>query len=467
MVFARFLNRLPLICRVILFGIAAASFGWCAHLITQRLVQFNGPKVGILLGVPGLLGAFTAFAAFRFDDQSVQRVARELVFVGATLLSAELLVATWAPDLGSAELARAAVARRLDVSFDTRTKSQVVTALQSQGVDALPGILRAWPVLSGVRQQLPENFFPLSHASHAHIIECNEGGEYISYDSDELGFNNPPGLLTSKQIDVAVLGSAFALGQCVAPTKSFVGLLRGKFPNTANFAMAGSGATSSLATFREYIEPLQPRLVIWVINAFMGDGPEEAADPMLQQYLQPGFSQNLRSRQEFVDRIWRESAVTVQFEVDRKKKVKSDRANSNRLDGIPYLYNLRHKLGIDQLPIVVPRTPDAGSTLAAIDRINQTVQQWKGKLIVVIEPLYAEVALGEVKGPVRHDRLAAAVAAMDVAVVDGVDLFSTVADPRDYYGLRIGNHLNERGHALMADFVAERINDQRGDKGRE
>jgi hypothetical protein len=355
------------------------------------------------------------------------------------------------------QLTREKVARRLGAPFDIRTKSQVVAALQSQSVDALPGISREWPRLSGVRQQLPENFFPLTHASNAHILECNEDGEYVSYATDEFGLNNPRGFLASKQIDVAVLGSSFVLGHCVTSAKNFTGVLRASFPRTGNFGMAGSGALSSLATFREYVEPLKPPLVVWVVNALMVDTREEMADPILSQYLQPAFTQNLVARQELIDRTWREIAVSVQFEFDRKNKVQMNRAITNRFDGIPYLYNLRHRLRLDQLPIEPPRAPDLRPMLASLDLMKQTIERWGGTFVVVIEPLYTEVVANQIDAVLRHDRLASSIENSGIAVVDAVEAVLPIDDRQGLYTMRIGNHLNARGNEIVGDFVVAQL----------
>jgi hypothetical protein len=288
-------------------------------------------------------------------------------------------------------------------------------------------------------------------------LECNEDGEYVSYATDEFGLNNPRGFLASKQIDVAVLGSSFVLGHCVTSAKNFTGVLRASFPRTGNFGMAGSGALSSLATFREYVEPLKPPLVVWVVNALMVDTREEMADPILSQYLQPAFTQNLVARQELIDRTWREIAVSVQFEFDRKNKVQMNRAITNRFDGIPYLYNLRHRLRLDQLPIEPPRAPDLRPMLASLDLMKQTIERWGGTFVVVIEPLYTEVVANQIDAVLRHDRLASSIENSGIAVVDAVEAVLPIDDRQGLYTMRIGNHLNARGNEIVGNFVVAQL----------
>ncbi len=457
MIFSKLVSRLALASRIALFGTAAICLAWSAHVVTQRLVQFSSSAAALLVGVPLLVAAFAAYVALRFDDNSVRRIVREMFFLGVSLLAVETLVAYWAPDRADSQLTRAMFAHRLGLPFDTRTKSQVVAALQSKGTDVLPGISREWPRLSGVRQQLPENFFPLSHASNTQIVECNEGGEYVLFATDEFGLNNPRGLLLSKRIDAAVLGSSFALGHCVPPDKSFVAVLRSSFPRIANFGMAGSGVLSSLATFREYVEPLKPPVVIWIVNALMVDTHEEFADPILSQYMRPTYSQHLATRQELIDRTWRELAVSAQFEFDRKSKVVSNRADSNRFDGIPYLYNLRHRMKVDRFPIAQRHAPDLAPFLACLDLAKQTVERWGGTFVVVIEPLYAEAVAGELDEALRHDHLATAIERSGISVIDAVDAIRPISDRQGLYTLRSDNHLNAKGTAIVGAFVTAQL----------
>src|SRR4029453_8475340 len=111
------------------------------------------------------------------------------------LYGAEILMRVLAPEPPTVAIQRKINAERLGVPFDFRTKSDIVAELRSKGVDALPGISREWPRQSRVRQRLPEGMFPLSHASNADIVECNESGSYLPSHSDEYCFKKPPRLL--------------------------------------------------------------------------------------------------------------------------------------------------------------------------------------------------------------------------------------------------------------------------------
>lgn len=150
----------------------------------------------------------------------------------------------WAPIISSPQLTRKQAADKLGLPFDIRTVSQVVADLRREGVDALPSVSRSWYVQPEVRKRFPEGLLPLSQLSRALIVECNERGDYLTYRTDNFGFNNPPDLLAAgaatKAIDMAVVGESNAVSDCLPTEQSLVGRLRLTWPRTPNFAMSGT-----------------------------------------------------------------------------------------------------------------------------------------------------------------------------------------------------------------------------------
>src|SRR5204863_7342637 len=65
----------------------------------------------------------------------------------------------------------------------------------------------------------------------------------------------------------------------------------------------GARALVQLAAFREYLSQSTPRIVLWVYSEDIdvGDLIDETKQPLLMRYLDPGFSQNLISRQNGID----------------------------------------------------------------------------------------------------------------------------------------------------------------------
>src|SRR5262249_55402503 len=149
---------------------------------------------------------------------------------------------------------------------------------------------------------------------------CNESGSYVSYESDEHGFNNPRGLWTQGSVKIVALGDSFTHGYCVADDKNFIALVRRVHPGTVNLGMAGDGPLLMLATFREYVRVVKPRVVLWFYfeGNDLADLVHERTSTILTRYLEDGFSQNLIDRQIEIDKalsddIGRQEAVSTQL----------------------------------------------------------------------------------------------------------------------------------------------------------
>jgi hypothetical protein len=426
-------------------------------VLTGKLDGLTTYGVVCVVGIALATALAAGMVAARMSGSATTAVVFELAAFVAGLVFVELFIAITAPDVGSPQLARARDADKLRLPFDSRTKSDVVAELRSKGVDALPGISREWPRLPYIRQQLPNELFPLSHASLADIVECNESGRYLVYQSDEFGFNNPRGLLAGGHIDVAAVGASFTLGHCVPAEQSLIGQLRQVYPRTGNFGLAGSGTLSMLGTLREYVAPLKPALVLWIMHPWTADTRDEAADPILVRYLEPAFSQDLMAKRELIDATWRELAMPIQHEFDRRNGMTIARAADARFARVPYLQQVRDRLNLVG-PFKKPAPdPDLRMFYAAIAQAQRETEQWGGTFVVVIMPLYAETIAHELHPMLRHERLKQSLEERGVAVIDTVPTILAQRDPRALYTMRRNNHPNPAGYKLLADEVKMQI----------
>ena len=132
-------------------------------------------------------------------------------------------------------------------------------------------------IASAVRER---GLLPLSNVSSTNVVECNEGNGYFVFRSDEFGFNNPPGL-ASGPVDIAIIGESLALGHCVPPSTSAVDRIRNRFPRTANLSVTGSRVLAQLGVFREYVEPLEPPVIVWFLNLNYAEARDESSQPLL------------------------------------------------------------------------------------------------------------------------------------------------------------------------------------------
>jgi len=445
------------ISRLFLLGVSLLCLAYVAFLFAGRLNAYTVPGRFLMLLAPFAGAVAFGYIAVRIGPRGVVRVARELVLFGATLLAVETAIAIWSPDTPSAQLTRLRVAHKLGLPFDRRTKTEVTQELRDRGVDALPGISREWPQISAVRQQLPAQLYPLSDASNASIVECNETGKYLVFHSDEFGFNNPPGLIASGHVDVAAVGASFTLGHCQPPEVTLIGRLRKIYPRLANFGIAGGGTLAMLGSFREYVEPLRPPLVLWIMHPRTADTRDELQDPILARYLDPGFSQHLMERSQEIDRVWRDIAVPAQYELDRRSRVVIREANDRRFARIPFLAQLRTRVDLDA-PLRRPPPPVPLTTfIHSLQLVDARTRSWGGRLVVVIMPLYAEVVAHQLPPELQHDHLASVVAGLGIPVIDAAAEFARQDDPAHLYTMRVNNHPNPEGYRVLAQFVAGQL----------
>jgi hypothetical protein len=442
-----------LACAVVVAGLAAAG-----HL--ERLTM---PGLLFLVIAPSALAVALAYVAIWQPDRVARwrprrhgrRLAGELSILALSLIVVEVLLMLWAPNIPSQQLTRKKAADKLGRPFDTRTVSEVVAQLRADGIDALPGLTRQWPLLPFVHERLPTGLYPLSHASNAAIVECNEGGEYLVYQTDEYGFHNPRGLLASRQVGIAAIGESHALGHCVPPAQSLVGRLRNRYPGTANVAMAGSYALATLASFREYVEPLRPPVVLWIANPHSLVDDDEQHDPILTRYLDPTFSQRLLERQSQVDRLVRTISIPAQAELDRAAKAAIEQAEAPGLVPILSLRRLRER---NYVPLWRPPEdkedpqPFVRSVLVA----KEATERWGGVFVLVILPTHREV-VRKIRPPLWHKDVRQTLTERGTQVIDAVPVFSRQPDPSALFTLRIHNHPTAEANELLANYLVQEL----------
>jgi hypothetical protein len=417
--------------------------------------------VGIAIAAAVALPVLATWIALQGSARAVNRIVLEVFFLGCALLAAEAVLFARSPETWSDNsvmqrmVARERAARARGLQFDARLRSDVVRDLEARGVDAVPGVAPGMAFDPTLEGSIAEGgLVPLSNASNAYVVECNEGLGYFKFHSDEHGFNNPPGL-TSGEVDIAVVGESMALGHCVPPGKSAADLIRAEHPRTANFAVAGARVLSQLGMFREYVEPLQPSTVIWFVNINFTDPREEDRQPVLRKYLsEPSFSQNLLQRQDEVDSVVRQLVAPAILEQDEALRMEREKAVP-----LQRLIKLREVRSlIDFGPVLRrPRPPiDLSRFDSTIHLAARTAANWGGRLIVVVLPSYV-LSMGGRGSVARYDAIMDVLGASTFEVVDGAALFAREPDVRSLYTLRIDNHPSERGHALLADAILAAI----------
>jgi hypothetical protein len=401
--------------------------------------------------------------ALRGSALAVERVTIEFSLLACALLAAEAILLLRAPE----EWPQDPLVRRLivheraatseGIAYDARLPSEVVADLRLQGLDAVPGFAASALADPTVARAVAERgILPLSNASKALVVECNEGPGYLQFRSDRFGFNNPPGLVAGPA-DVVVIGESLALGHCVAPSTSAVDRLRERFPRTANFGVAGGRVLSQLAAFREYVEPLEPPVVVWFLNLNFAEPRHESSQPILLRYLDDqSFSQDLRLRQHEVDAFIREVAAPLPLRRDRALRAQLDNPAGFPFARVGKLQEIRRLAGFGSVIQRPPPAPNLGHFARALEHMSEATARWGGRLVVLMLPSYS-LSVRNARAVARYEALTRLLHTAEVEVVDGVALFAAEPDFLSLYTLRTDNHPNERGHAMLAEAVIAAI----------
>jgi len=186
---------------------------------------------------------------------------------------------------------------------DTRGKLEVVAQLREKGVDAYPQVYGFLFAEDGGLSLDGKKIFPLSGVANKTVVYCNESGRWLVYDSDEHGFHNPRGLWAGERADIAIIGDSFANGACVPSDKNSAALIRRKYARTLTLGTGASSALYQLATIREYLGALKPKVVLWYFDEMndIEDLLSERKNPVLMRYLDPGYGADLIHRQPEID----------------------------------------------------------------------------------------------------------------------------------------------------------------------
>jgi hypothetical protein len=427
---------------------------------------------------PALL-ALLFFAALRLPESTKVRLALMACSTGISVYMLEIALTVWFNVPSVAQNTRlkilAASAKSQGLSFDTRSVQGVVSDLRRQGVDAIRSVYPQaqfekpfadlWKSI--VRAHGVETL-PLSGISNKVTVFCNESGQYVTYTSDEHGFNNPPKLWNAR-IDIVAVGDSYVHGMCVPTTANLVSLIRQRYPGTLNLGMQGDGPLSMLATIKEYAEIVKPQMVLWFYfeNDFIDLGIERTA-PLLMRYLTPGFSQGIFSKQADIDRVlsdflaraeernaartwWNEISTTV-ADLISKPGVS---------ENVFKLIELRTRLGLPAGKTTIPPRVDTDEDRDLFYQIlaeaRRSVERWGGHLHFVFLPAWNRYAPGQVTWPGRDDVLQAAVRA-GLPITDLHQAFITQKNPLALFPpAPYPNHYNEAGHRLVAEEVLRAI----------
>ncbi len=426
----------------------------------RRLTSAAG--IGWYFGVPAAL-AGVCFAALRLRPTHKVAAAVTTLALITVVFGTEVVLTGRGSD-------RASRLEKLDRVapggfVETRDADQVVADARRAGVNAVQFVGTPIPARASTSAApAGAQLVPLGGFPYRPTVTCIDAGEWRTFESDEHGFHNPPGLWG--RVDIAAVGNSWTHGFCVPSNENYVALVRRHYPATLNLGMAGHGPLRILAVTTEYLSWLQPRVVLWFYSeGSLGELEYETKHPVLMRYLEEGFTQNLRERKGEVEEVLNQY-LALQLAVDRESRARREAYEPpSRVLTALKLTSLREALGLvygaDGQERGAP--PDRERSLIEllrriIDDVNNRVSSWGGTLVFVYLPARERYDGGNlgVAGRQRSHVLEM-VRDRNIPLIDLHPAFAMRDDPLSLFRFRLHYHYNAAGHRLVADRVLRRI----------
>ncbi len=454
---------------LVLFGLASVA-GSFAVLYYLDFSLGAAPAVHKLLFAGGLVAAAVMFGALRLKPDTRVGVSVSLIILAAGVFGIDAYLSK--PEQISPAYRHG---KELGVTFDAREMKDVLFEQLAAGRRAhlmlLPADHYTMPLrLAG------KPLLPFTNPPRTLGVLCNENGPYVFIDTDEVGFNNPPGLWDAKApLDLALIGDSFTEGWCAPRGTRLADHIRRAFPRTVNLGRGGLGMHGELAILREYLSHLRPHTVVWVFfENDIWNFDSERNQPLLKRYLEsPDFSQGLFAHRQEVNKL-------VEAYQDGITATLKQRRN------LPFL-GIRHFLNTWQLRNAEgrSRTYDDGyyrefsAAFAKVMTAAKTLTACSGaNLAFVYLPDFipstdADKArrVGATKARVLATLDKLAIPALDVTGIVGAQL----ADPRDVHRLssdhpasaegNLARHYNVLGHRIVGTGIADWLSAQQKDFG--
>lgn len=344
--------------------------------------------------------------------------------------------------------------------YDRRTMQEVLSDLRTDGVEAYPGVV---PVMHLPRGPFDRAFLPLSGISGVVTVHCNETGPWLTYGSDEYGFNNEPDSWSFETPLVAALGDSFTHGMCVERHLNLVGrLAASEERQVLNLGMGGNGPLLMLATLTEYLPVLRPEVVLWIYyeGNDLADLEFEKRFPVLVRYLEPDFSQDLPTRQGEVDAAGRSLVENELAEPSPPRRLERifgyGRAPERFFrQELWKLWNLRRLLGLSRSPAT-----DLELFRDILSRAQTLVSNWEGELYLVYLPMYRPgLDKPSTDASLARERVVDLTESLGIPLIDVYSSFLRVADlDRLWSGTdAYPAHYTEEGYRIVASTIGEHL----------
>ena len=368
----------------------------------------------------------------------------------------------FAPSILKLEIMKSINKETLIVSqLEEKSKYDVIQDLKkSKNIDVVPSIFPKVFVGEKLIND-DKNIFPLGGVSSTTTVFCKEGEKFSIYKSDRHGFNNPDQEWDNEKIFWFLIGDSFAQGACVQPGDDFASKIRLLTNQSAvSLGMSGNGPLIELASLKEYSMKKKPKIVLWFYfeRNDLEDLKNEKSNPILMNYLNEDFTQNLYSKQLKIDNKLKMHIKFAEREY-KKEILKSDKNREKFLTfkKIIRLQILRDKTALDR-GLNYRIDPLFEKIMVEAKKF---VNNWNGRLYFVYLPDKERYANNRIKdiNYLNRSQILESINNLNIPLIDiHEEFFIKQADPIGFFAQRIYGHYTSNGYEAISKIILNKIN---------
>jgi len=302
-------------------------------------------------------------------------------------------------------------------------------------------------------------------------VFCNESGYWVTFVSDEYGYNNPSGVWRDQsKFENVFVGDSFTLGHCVKQGESFVDRIREQVPRTLNLGMDATGPLVMLARIKEYLTGRRMGHVFWVYyegNDLRELVKRELPEPILNKYLNDDFAQDIKSNRKAINSALISLIENTMEEIKREEQEEPGKVHW-ALSHI-FLRNVRLLLFQFKKNYFQPDVRyDLNIFRQVMSKAKTEVEKHRGRLVFVYLPDYYRYENTRRLYPAARmkDDVIKLVNALDIDVIDIDSAFRQLDDPSVLFPFGQWGHYNSRGHKIVADEILNYLKEHKSNGDR-
>ena len=283
----------------------------------------------------------------------------------------------------------------------------------------------------------------LSLVSNSKILHCKRFNEWLFFKSDRYGFRNKDTKWDGK-IDTVILGDSFGISECVQENNSMSKIIEtsNKVSGLLNLAQTGNGPLLQLAILMEYGKSFKPKNVIWFYfegNDLLELRKEKSNINLLRYLYEDNYDQGLKKKQKYINAHFKKY---VDKKLLEKKKEKIKKFNLKvYFEELIKLRNFRSLISLSKNNSTIENVDSIFFEI--IDKANQEIKNWDGKLYFVYLPTRFRFEKPNIKDIYENSKknIFNNLAKRDINLIDiHKEIFNSTSKAKNFYDLVNGHY---------------------------